>query len=613
MNEIDIINDYITDKTDYAIMLKGKWGSGKTYFYRNIVLEDIKTKNPDLNFVYISLFGITSIEEIQTQIFLSIYSMIKEKKITNRLFKLIAKGAFKITQLGNIEEYIKEIQDDAIDLKKIFICFDDVERRSSHLELKALIGYINAFVDNNGAKVLLLANRDKIDSEEMNKLEEKLIQIKINYEPSVDRIEDIISYFFSDFETYKSFLLKNKSLLLNYLEIIEHNFRSLIFGLQKFAKAYSKIELNYISKKDKEIINSVYPELLYITLVLAEEYRQGRIDIENADLKSTHPILSSYEVFDLTIKPDEKEKSYRDDFNHKYFDGTSMGKTFGYKYFSSIYNLVVEHKTFDDKQFKEEFIDNYQYYYHKEEPQYKILNELRTDEYLTRKTSDYRRAVSKMLYYAEDGKYKLAEYTEVFILAIKFDNVLSLSLKSLRNRLLRGIRKSAKYNELNTIGFQPKNSIGFKLKDEYLSIYNELDSTIDKIRNQFLLNENKKSLESIVSYALNEWDNFLDKYLAKPGYRHQPFFSAAKPHKVYLFLNNASPKVLNEFNYYLLTERYKRPEEYLINEKAFIDQLLLKLEPKSLNRKKKTIKNYFLDKIYFNLQEISSRLSKARS
>ena len=47
MNElIDAICDYIRKPyTDYAIMLNGKWGSGKTYFWNNKLrsrLESIK-------------------------------------------------------------------------------------------------------------------------------------------------------------------------------------------------------------------------------------------------------------------------------------------------------------------------------------------------------------------------------------------------------------------------------------------------------------------------------------------------------------------------------------------------------------------------------------------
>ena len=43
---VDSILDYVrADYTDYAIMINGEWGSGKTYFWNNKVKNKIKSKN----------------------------------------------------------------------------------------------------------------------------------------------------------------------------------------------------------------------------------------------------------------------------------------------------------------------------------------------------------------------------------------------------------------------------------------------------------------------------------------------------------------------------------------------------------------------------------------
>ena len=58
----------------YAIMLKGKWGCGKTYFIKKWI-EDYKkehkeedTNSIDLKPIYVSLYGMKSIKEVNLAI-----------------------------------------------------------------------------------------------------------------------------------------------------------------------------------------------------------------------------------------------------------------------------------------------------------------------------------------------------------------------------------------------------------------------------------------------------------------------------------------------------------------------------------------------------------------
>ena len=63
-----IITDYVSAKdTDYAIMIDGEWGAGKTWYWENVLTEQIKqiptkdnTEEKPLmyNVEKISLFGI---------------------------------------------------------------------------------------------------------------------------------------------------------------------------------------------------------------------------------------------------------------------------------------------------------------------------------------------------------------------------------------------------------------------------------------------------------------------------------------------------------------------------------------------------------------------------
>ena len=70
---IDIIRKYIENKnTDYAILIDGEWGSGKTYFARKILerkLKEIwKDNKLEIKFIYVSSYGVKTTKELDNKI-----------------------------------------------------------------------------------------------------------------------------------------------------------------------------------------------------------------------------------------------------------------------------------------------------------------------------------------------------------------------------------------------------------------------------------------------------------------------------------------------------------------------------------------------------------------
>ena len=68
----------------YAVMLTGHWGCGKTFFI-NHWLEDLKTVENDreeiiyLKPIYVSLYGLSSLAEVKTEISVGVTTNILEK------------------------------------------------------------------------------------------------------------------------------------------------------------------------------------------------------------------------------------------------------------------------------------------------------------------------------------------------------------------------------------------------------------------------------------------------------------------------------------------------------------------------------------------------------
>ena len=77
---IKIIKTYYSDEnSQYAILLNGEWGCGKTFFVKKRILEEIDDS------VYVSLYGISNITDISKKILYSIMS--KNMKINKKIKK----------------------------------------------------------------------------------------------------------------------------------------------------------------------------------------------------------------------------------------------------------------------------------------------------------------------------------------------------------------------------------------------------------------------------------------------------------------------------------------------------------------------------------------------
>ena len=74
-----IFDDYLkTENTNYALMLNGNWGSGKSFFWKNTLKEIVK-KN-EYKEIYISLNGISKIETLEHMLFIKLIPFIGNKE-----------------------------------------------------------------------------------------------------------------------------------------------------------------------------------------------------------------------------------------------------------------------------------------------------------------------------------------------------------------------------------------------------------------------------------------------------------------------------------------------------------------------------------------------------
>ena len=174
---ISQVNSHVEDYLDYycglshspgfAVLLKGEWGCGKTWFI-NQYCE--KLKNNKKKYLYVSLYGMTSTTEIEDEFFRQLHPILSSQgmAIAGKALQGVVKGTLKVDLGGDgKDDGSVSLQIPKIDLPESFknadesiLIFDDLER--CQIDIGNILGYINYFVEHQGIKVVLVANEEQL-------------------------------------------------------------------------------------------------------------------------------------------------------------------------------------------------------------------------------------------------------------------------------------------------------------------------------------------------------------------------------------------------------------------------------------------------------------------
>ena len=168
-NILTFLNEYaeIPDP-QYAIMLRGAWGCGKTFFIRQWMEQLKNNRDADkLKWqpIYVSLYGLTTTQQITEQINKEISPWLYSKGM--KLAKNILKAASKIALKYDIDGDGKDEGSVTCDLDSILLLkeenseikgnkiliFDDLERCDGHPYSIGRHGYRSALADSYNTSV----------------------------------------------------------------------------------------------------------------------------------------------------------------------------------------------------------------------------------------------------------------------------------------------------------------------------------------------------------------------------------------------------------------------------------------------------------------------------
>ena len=551
---VESILDYIrAEYTDYAIMISGEWGSGKTYFWNHKIkpkIEAMQVNGKKLTPIYMSLYGISNLEEISKKIFIE----------TTQLMDKNLKKFMGASGVGSIPEYAKTGLDmanffgvtqngDRLDYAQFFstddkvLCFDDLER--ANVDVIDILGYINNFVEHDHIKTIIICNEKELSTKLKNSnLEMKTFiatylldkENKLNIKtdkPMVERIRDTIEYVFdkaNDYERIKEkligetfeyapefnyiingllmryennadlirFLRENTALITStFNKSGTRNLRILKHALNNFKKIFDTVTNSYPNTN-----NRVLQTMLIFTIAISFEIKAGKITKDkfvninnNEEYKS---VLVSSRVFM------DNRQFYIKEFDNNYYYNFKAE----YRFFKFI-EKYVRTRIFDMKIFKQNMevirdtVDT------KQLPGYKRLL---TEEYWKIPDDQFNGVIDETLDYVKNGRIEIIQIVKLFSYFAYFikKDLINYDMRTIKSVFFNGMNISSLTSTYCANVDEELSQVA--IEDEFEPDMEEILKHFNEINMQLKTKMYNEKAEEIFKYIPMKMEMFYDKF-----------------------------------------------------------------------------------------------------
>lgn len=553
---IESILDYVrSDYTDYAIMINGEWGSGKTYFWNNQVkkkIESLKLNGKKFTTIYMSLYGISNLEEISKKIFMET-SQLMDKNLRRYM------TANKIT---TIPEYAKTGIDMAnffgsssnggrIDYDEFFstddkvLCFDDLER--ANVDVIDILGYINNFVEHDHIKTIIICNEKELSTKIKNSnlemktfiatyLLDKQGELNKTDKPMVEKIQDKIEHVFDkaiDYERIKEKLIgetfeyapqfdyiingifmrfeQNRDLI----RFLRENTKLIIATFKKSGTRNLRIlkhALNDFSKIYEEVSN-LYPNtnyramqaMLIFTIAVSFEIKAGKITKEkfknikdNEEYKSI--LVSSRVLMD-------NRQFYIKEFDENYYYNFKSD----FRFFKFI-EYYVRTRIFDMKLFKEELEAVNASPKSKKVPSYK---KILVEEYWKVPDEKFTQIIDETLEEVKKGEIELIDIVKLFEYFVYFSKsgLIRNDVETLKTVFLNGMNLSSLHSKYCVNVEEELGKVVIRGEEHYYDEdLNDVLIRFNELNNQLLEKEYREKADEIFKYIPMKMEQFYERF-----------------------------------------------------------------------------------------------------
>ena len=483
---VESILDYVrSDYTDYAIMINGEWGSGKTNLWNNKVrkkIESMHLNGKKYTTIYMSLYGISNLEEISKKIFIE----------TTQLMDKNLRKYMDANDQTTIPEYAKTGLDmanffgvtqngDKIDYADFFatddkvLCFDDLER--ANVDVIDILGYINNFVEHDHIKTIIICNEKELSTKlkssnlemktfiatylldkqgELNKadkpmvekiqnkiervfdkandyerIKEKLIGETFEYAPKFDYIINGILMRYENDPDLIRFLRENTKLIISTFERSgTRNLRILKHSLNDFKKIYEMLNKSYPNTSYR-----VIQTMLIFTIAISFEIKAGKITkdkfVNIKDNEEYRAILVSSRVLM------DNRQFYIKEFDSNYYYNFKAD----YRFFKFI-EYYVRTRIFDMKLFKNDMETIRNTVDTENLPGYRRLL---TEEYWKISDDEFDKVIDSIIEDVKGGNIELIDMVKIYAYFSYFSkkNLIDYDIKTLKSLFFNGMNISS--------------------------------------------------------------------------------------------------------------------------------------------------------------------------
>lgn len=636
---VESILDYIrSDYTDYAIMINGEWGSGKTYFWNNKVRNKIESMSINGNkytTIYMSLYGISNLEEISKKIFIETTQLMDKnlRKYMNASGKtsipeyaktgLDMANLFGVTQNGDRVNY-----GDFFSTEDKILCFDDLER--ANVDVIDILGYINNFVEHDHIKTIIICNEKELSTKlKSSNLEMKTFiatylldkekKLLTADKPMVEKIKETIENVFdkaNDYERIKEKLIGEtfeyqpeftyiiNGILMRYekypdlIRFLRTNTHLIIATFEKSGTRNLRILKHALAdfKRIFDVVTKAYPNtnnrvlqtMLIFTIAVSFEIKAGKItkekfvNINNND--EYKAIVVSSKVFM------DNRQFYIKEFDNNYYYNFKAE----YRFFKFI-ELFVRTRIMNMKTFKQDMEEVKKTEDINSLPGYKRLL---TEEYWKIADKEFPNVIEDVLDTVKNGKIEVIEIVKLYAYFMYFikKKLIEYDEETLKSLFLNGMNIASLDSEYC------ENS-----KDELASLYideNEFDMSeildrFNSLNSQLKEKKYREKADEIFKNIPMKMEIFYDMF-DKECMDFQ-IFKYSDPFQIFQRLSCASNEDVVTIKERLIT-RYKKNGD------------LLKYEVKNMTKLCEIIDDYLFGKKitikYVVLDEFSKEIRK---
>ena len=620
---LESVLDYVrSDYTDYAIMINGEWGSGKTYFWNNRIkrkIESLTLNGRRYKTIYMSLYGISNLEEISKKIFIE----------TTQLMDKDLRKYMQTHEQEGIPEYAKTSIDMAnffglsksgekMDYDEFFavtdkvLCFDDLER--ANVDVIDILGYINNFVEHDHMKTIIICNekelatkmksenlemktfiatylldkqgelnnndlpmvekiKDRIEkvferTNDYERIKEKLIGETFEYAPKFDYIINGILMRYESYPSFLKFLRENSSYIMaTFKRSGTRNLRILKQALNDFKKIYEMTEKLYPNTN-----KLVMQTMLIFTIAASFEIKAGKITKEkfkniedNEEYKSI--LVSSRVLMD-------NRQFYIKEFDSNYYYNFKAE----YRFFKFI-EYYIRTRIFDMKLFKKDMEEaELSSGGEKEMPAYK---KILVEEYWKIPDEKFFDVIYEALEDVKKGRLQLIEIAKLFVYYIYFynNNLISYDLKTLKEDFITGMNLAVTHSRYfpNVREELEKISIYNNSSDDI----NDVVSSFNQLNDELLEKEYEIKAEEIFKNIPMKMEQFYERF--DNECMDVPIFKYYDPYQILQRISCATNEDIVIIKERMIKRAQQHPD-------------ILKEEMKNMNSLKRMITDYLKGK-----------------